>query len=432
MRGARRSGAAAAGVAGEVLSTVEIGSSVEGSAVARGHGRLIGVATGYGAAALAMPISALEPSPPAWSIVRALLACLVGAAVAAATSGRRNRGWVFTGPVVAAAAAVLFDVSAPGVITIVLAALAGAGAGLSSPRPWRWPRAVAVGALAGIATVVVVRAVSSPRWSLAVAVAATLVAASTTAVTAPAGGRRRTRDWLVPVGALVAAAALIAWTGANDPQLTWFGATISHGPSTGDRVAITFDDGPNATATLGVRDVLDRYGVKATFFLVGKALDARPDIAQALLADGMLLGGHSYHHDQWRWLDPRYPELQRTIDAFKRKLGLCPRYYRPPHGQRTPFMSVLLDRRHMKSVTWDVSAGDWATDDPALIASRVLRDVRPGSVILLHDGLDGRVDADRSVIVAALPMILDGLRAKGLHPVRVDELVDQPAYVDSC
>ena len=58
-----------------------------------------------------------------------------------------------------------------------------------------------------------------------------------------------------------------------------------------------------------MRDILDQHGVKATFFLVGKALDARPDIARALYEDGMLLGNHSYHHDQWRWLDPRYPEL---------------------------------------------------------------------------------------------------------------------------
>jgi peptidoglycan-N-acetylglucosamine deacetylase len=414
-----------------VLSTVEIGSSVEGSAVARGHDRLIGVATGYGAAALAMPISALEPSPPAWSIVRAVLAGIVAAAVAVAAAGQRPRAWVLTGPLVAAAAAVLFDVAAPGFVTIVLGALAGAGAGLSSPRPWRSPRTMMIGVVAGVAAVVVVRAVSSPRWGLAVAVAATVVAALATAVTVPVR-RSRHRGWVVPVAALAAAGALVTWTGANDPQLTWFGATISHGPSAGDRVAITFDDGPNATATLQVRDILDRYGVKATFFLVGKALDARPDIAEALLADGMLLGGHSYHHDQWRWLDPRYPELQRTIDAFKRRLDVCPRYYRPPHGQRTPMMSLLLSRRHMKSVTWDVSAGDWATDDPSLIARRVLRDVRPGSVVLLHDGLDGRVDADRSVIVEALPMILDGLRAKGLHPVRVDELVDQPAYVERC
>ena len=70
----------------------------------------------------------------------------------------------------------------------------------------------------------------------------------------------------------------------------------------GNEVAITFDDGPDATYTLDVRDILDAHGVKATFFTVGKALDARPDISRALLEDGQLLGDHSYHHDYWRWL----------------------------------------------------------------------------------------------------------------------------------
>jgi peptidoglycan/xylan/chitin deacetylase (PgdA/CDA1 family) len=392
--------------------------------------RLIGVATGYGAAALAMPICAIEDLSW-WAVGRAIVATLVAAAVAAAATGRRARGWALVAPPIALAAAVLFAVSAPGFIVVVIAVLAGLAAGLAAPRPWRPARAVLAGAAAGIATVIVVRLAAGTSWALGVAVVAVVVATLTTLATAPARARAR-RGWILPVTAVVAALVLVAWTGANDPQLTWFGPTISHGPRDGDRVAITFDDGPNDSATLAVRDILDRYGVKATFFLVGKALDARPQIAQALLDDGMLLGAHSYHHDSWRWLDPRYPELQRSIDAFRRHLAVCPRYYRPPHGQRTPFMSLLLRDRDMTSVTWDVSAGDWATDDAALIAERVLRDVRPGSVVLLHDGLDGNPSADRAVIVRALPLILDGLRERGLHPVRVDELVGETGYVDSC
>jgi peptidoglycan/xylan/chitin deacetylase (PgdA/CDA1 family) len=426
-------GAAVPGSAWKVLSTLAVGSSVEGSTVARGRVRLVGVATGYGAAAVAMPVAALPGSPSGWAIWRAILAAAVAAAVAlaTATAGRRARGWAMVGPPLALAAAVLLDVNAPGLITVLLGALAGAAVGVSSPRPWRSPSTVAAGAVAGVTTVVALRLGVGSHAALVAAVLATAVSALATLATGPARPRHR-RGWLVPVGAIVAAIGLLAWSGANDPQLGWFGSTISHGPSAGDRVALTFDDGPNATATLGVRDVLDRYDVKATFFLVGKALDARPDIARALLADGMLLGGHSYHHDDWRWLDPRYPELQRVIDSFKVRLGVCPRYYRPPHGQRTPFVSLLLSHRDMKMVTWDVSAGDWATDDPTLIAARVLGAVEPGSVIVLHDGLDGHVDVDRRVIVEALPLILDGLRRRGLQPVRLDELLGQPAYVDSC
>jgi peptidoglycan/xylan/chitin deacetylase (PgdA/CDA1 family) len=177
--------------------------------------------------------------------------------------------------------------------------------------------------------------------------------------------------------------------------------------------------------------LLDAHGVKGTFFEVGKAIDAAPQITRALYTDGQLLGNHSYHHDEWRWLDPSYPELERTQRAFQRAIGTCPVLYRPPHGDRTPFLARVVHDHHMHMVLWSVSAGDWATNDAALVAHRIVDHARPGSILLLHDGLDGNVTADRSVLVRALPMILDGLRAKGLQPVRLDRMLGTPAY-QSC
>jgi peptidoglycan/xylan/chitin deacetylase (PgdA/CDA1 family) len=86
----------------------------------------------------------------------------------------------------------------------------------------------------------------------------------------------------------------------------------------------------------------------------------------------------------------------------------------------------------MHTVTWDVSAQDWVERDGHAVARRILDEVRPGSIILLHDGLDGNVEADRSVLEVALPEILDGLAAKGLHPVRLDELLGVAPYLDHC
>ena len=80
-------------------------------------------------------------------------------------------------------------------------------------------------------------------------------------------------------------------------------------------------------------------------------------------------------------------------------------------------------------VLWDVSASDWTTTDGRLVARRVLAAVRSGSIIDLHDGLDGNPSVDRSVVVRALPLILDGLRARGLRPVRLDRLIGGPAYL---
>jgi peptidoglycan/xylan/chitin deacetylase (PgdA/CDA1 family) len=242
--------------------------------------------------------------------------------------------------------------------------------------------------------------------------------------------QRRTR--ITASVAVTATVAVTCWIGANSAAVSWFGGLTSHGPRHGRQVAITFDDGPDVVYTPAVQQILDRYGVKATFFTVGKALAARPDISRALLDDGQLLGNHSYVHDYLRWLDPGYPELDRTQAAFARDLGVCPTFFRPPHGQHTPLMAYVVHRDRMKMVTWDVSADDWATHDGALVARRVLARVKPGSIILLHDGLDGKLHADRSVILTALPLILDGLRARGLQPVRLDQLLGKPGWAGSC
>ena len=247
---------------------------------------------------------------------------------------------------------------------------------------------------------------------------------------------RGLRGRRAPVGlagvVLVAAGGLFLWTAANDPDVGWFGPVAAHGPRDGRQVAITFDDGPDPRWTAEVAAILDEHGVKGTFFLVGKAVDRWPEVARRLADDGHLLGNHSYHHDYWRWLDPRYPDLDRTQAAFHDRLDLCPALFRPPHGQRTPFVVAHARSEGLRTVTWDVSAEDWSDSDGARVARRILDQVRPGSIVLLHDGLDGEGEADRSVLVEALPLILDGLEDEGLEPVRLDELLDTPGYLDDC
>jgi peptidoglycan/xylan/chitin deacetylase (PgdA/CDA1 family) len=197
-------------------------------------------------------------------------------------------------------------------------------------------------------------------------------------------------------------------------------------------VAITFDDGPNVPYTARIARILDQHGAKGTFFMVGKALESEPAVARRLMDDGHLLANHSYHHDSWRWLDPRYPELERTQDVFQRTLGVCPAFFRAPHGQHTPFMARVVDEHDMTMVGWDVSAGDWNSTDAGEVARRVLDRIEPGSIVVLHDGLDGDVTADRSVLVRALPPILEGLERRGLEAVALDELLGQAGYGAVC
>ena len=294
-------------------------------------------------------------------------------------------------------------------------------------------REAAVGAAAGLAILAVLVAVDGVHGT---AWAGLLDGVAIAAVGVLARSRPRTgAPASVRAAATVAAVVTVGatfWVGANSPTVTWFGSQVSHGPRDGREVAITFDDGPDDPYTLEIARILDARGAKGTFFMVGKALDRRPDIARALREDGHLLGNHSYHHDEWRWLDPRYPELDRTQSAFRHNLGVCPTFYRAPHGQHTPFLAHVVGDHGMTMVGWDVSSGDWNTHDAGLVARRTLDDVKPGSIIVLHDGLDGSVTADRSVLVRAVPMILDGLERRGLKPVRLDALLHQRGYGNHC
>ena len=314
----------------------------------------------------------------------------------------------------------------------------GFGAGLAfDARAFRYdgrsPRTVAVQAaltIGGIAAVLVGLCLVTRDAAMAGGAAYVALAAAGGLASARSarGGRLRLAGFAVV--ALLLPLGTSAYIGATTPRATWFGSLVSHGPRSRNQVAITFDDGPDPPYTLEIAAILDQHGVKGTFFEVGKAVVQRPDVSKALLDDGQLLGDHSYSHDAVKWLDPRYPELQKTQDAFQRNLGVCPAFYRPPHGSHTPFMAHVLAEHGMTMITWDDSAGDWATNDDRLVAQRILDHVQPGSIILLHDGSDGNIGAaDRSVILRALPVILEGLKQRGLHPVTLDKLLGKPGYV---
>lgn len=361
-----------------------------------------------------------------------LLVVALAAAMATAALIRRAAPGPTLAPLgvaIALASAWLVPQRPDPVSALLLAATFGVGAGLatsagSTEAESMWARCVAL-------VVLVVLAALDARSALLVASVGLVVLGAIlredrqrpSAVRA--SGRRVA---LVATTLVLMFGTLVAYLGASTPTAGWFGGGVRHGDRRRGMVAITFDDGPNVRATPAIAAILDRNHAKGTFFVIGKALDARPDVVRALYRDGQLVANHSYHHDQWRWLDPWYPELERTQDAFRRQLGVCPAFFRPPHGQRTPFMRWAADDRGVRLVMWDVSASDWTTTDARLVARRVLASVRSGSIIDLHDGLDGHPEVDRSVVVRALPLILHGLRARGLRPVRLDRLIGGPAY----
>jgi peptidoglycan/xylan/chitin deacetylase (PgdA/CDA1 family) len=388
---------------------------------------------GAAGAGLLLPV-VLGGAPVHSGAVVASLAVLLGAAIAWVTwrfGGRALPATLIGAAAVVLAAFLMNSASYPG-SGFVVAVLLGAGTGVLVPRrlqpAYAVPGVIAGAALAGAAWA---------AWGTAgaAAVVATIaIVASVVAVSHQHGlDERRSAVTRSLAGATVVYGLFaVFWVGSTAPAVAWFGSLTSHGPRDRNEVAITFDDGPNPPFTLEIADILEEHGVRGTFFEVGKAVVQRPDVTKALIERGHMVGNHSYYHGAFSYLDPWYPELEQTQKAFKQSVGVCPAVFRPPHGTHTPFMSQIIDDHGMTLVTWDVSALDWVETDGAVVAANVLAKVKPGSIILLHDGIDGNIGADRSVLLKALPEILDGLAKKGLTPVTLDKLLGVPALLPGC
>lgn len=222
------------------------------------------------------------------------------------------------------------------------------------------------------------------------------------------------------IGAAIAAGAAIAGAAAhgafarNSPL---FGRAIGRLPTADRRVALTFDDGPNPQATDLILDTLRDAGVRATFFLLGRHVDRWPAIARRVSAEGHQIGNHGYHHRKLHVRGPRYVREDLTMGtlAISRATGATPRLFRAPHGFRSPWVSTIAKELGQRTVGW--SLGVWDSDRPgaSVIERRALDGARSGSILLFHDGDGYDPFGDRMQTAAALPRIIDGLRARGFQ-----------------
>ncbi len=197
-------------------------------------------------------------------------------------------------------------------------------------------------------------------------------------------------------------------------------------------LALTFDDGLNGETTAAVATTLERRGAQGTFFVVGNTVAAQRDLALRLIEGGHLLGNHNEVHERAQAADARYTTLAAAQTSIHAATGRCPAYFRPPFGAETQATKVAVRRAGMRTVLWDVEVADWSETDANRLAANVLERLRPGSIVLLHDGADGVPGADRSVLLRALPTILGGIEARGWRAVRVDTLLNESGYLDRC
>ncbi|MFE4972442.1 polysaccharide deacetylase family protein [Kitasatospora sp. NPDC056651] len=175
-------------------------------------------------------------------------------------------------------------------------------------------------------------------------------------------------------------------------------------------VYLTFDDGPSPAYTPKVLATLARYGVRATFFEIGQNVAAHPSVTKQVARAGHSVQNHSWSHPDLRRLSAAAlnAQLVDTDKAVRAQTGRTPSCLRPPYGAVDSTVRSKAAALGKQVVLWSVDPADWSRPGTAAIRSRVLDNVRPGSVILLHDG-----GGDRSQTVAALPAIISTLKARG-------------------
>jgi peptidoglycan/xylan/chitin deacetylase (PgdA/CDA1 family) len=195
-------------------------------------------------------------------------------------------------------------------------------------------------------------------------------------------------------------------------------------------VALSFDDGPDPVATCRVVDSLARFGVHGTFFWLGGALDQAPDAVRCVAQAGHQIGLHGdVHRPFWgrsdRSLRPALEQLCARIADLTGRPPESLRDLRPPYGLVTPGQATRIATWGFRLVVCDVLPGDWAAPT-SIVVARVLRRVRSGSIIALHDGGPGRKRIVEH-IKALVPVLLE----RGLRPVTIAELAPSSAVVDA-
>ena len=220
--------------------------------------------------------------------------------------------------------------------------------------------------------------------------------------------------------------ALVLTDGIARPGSNLFYPTITHGLRDSKRVALTFDDGPDPEMTPQVLDALAEYDARATFFVIGKKLTAQPVLSKRMVDAGHVVANHSWQHSRLqnfyfsKW---QAQEIGHGIEAITAVTGTPPsRLYRPPVGLKNWALGRAAWHHDLILVAWSLHSHDTRLPDPQRIAQRVLAKVRGGDIILLHDGHD-LPGGQRPFCAAALRLILQGLRERGLECVTVPELL---------
>lgn len=188
------------------------------------------------------------------------------------------------------------------------------------------------------------------------------------------------------------------------------------------KIALTFDDGPHPTQTKRILDILDRYGVHATFFMVGVNIENYPDAAREVFSRGHEVGNHTYSHAKIGNMNESdvSQELERCEDLLEDLFDYEPHLFRPPQGALSDAIEGCSFERDYRLILWSLDTRDWEVKNTDRIVQNVLSNVKGGDIILMHDYV-----GTHSRTAEALEILLPELIAQGFEPVTVSELLDE-------
>ena len=191
---------------------------------------------------------------------------------------------------------------------------------------------------------------------------------------------------------------------------------FTHFDTTEPEVWLTIDDGPDVVDTPLILDLLDRHEAKATFFVIGNRAALHPELIAEIRLRGHEIGHHTETHPARSFWCARKHELDAELDdtlETLRDVNVRPRWFRPPVGIKNFLLPAALTERKLQCVSWSIRSGDCLAKQPGVVVEKVLRQVSPGAIILMHEG----PSVPAAVRVRAIAGVLKGLAAENIRCV---------------
>jgi len=219
------------------------------------------------------------------------------------------------------------------------------------------------------------------------------------------------------------------------PRSHWLGSNWTRLPewsANRNEIALTIDDGPEPEVTPQVLDMLDRYQVKATFFCIGRRANLYPELTKEIVQRGHEIGNHSQcHHFNFSLSGTQ--AITREVASAQENItnitGVVPKFFRAPAGLRNMFLAPVLSRLNLQLAHWSIRAYDTKVKNPEKVSTKLLSGLKPGAILLLHDGNAARTKSGEPMILAVLPKLIEAAKQQNLRFVTLTQASEQfPAY----